>query len=153
MSRKNARECALKLVFEYIFTKERNKITFDELLSDKNLAKEDKLYIFKIYEGVTECYGELTEIIERNSNGLKAERIYRTDLALLLVAVYEMKYIDEIPLAVSINEAVDNAKIYSAEKSTIFINGVLSGVYKELTAPQNQTETAAENNRKEEPNG
>ena len=153
MSRKSARECALKLVFEYVFTKERNKITFDEILSDKSLTKEDKLYIYKVYEGVTSKYMELEKIIERNAKGIKAARIYKTDLALLLLAVYEMYYIDEIPLAVSINEAVDNAKIYSTEKSTVFINGVLAGVYKELTKKQMSENPTVVENYEEDKNG
>ena len=67
------------------------------------------------------------------SNGFNIDRIYKLDLAALLLATYEMKYMDDIPLSVSISEAVELVKTYSTEKSNSFVNGILSSVYKSLT--------------------
>jgi N utilization substance protein B len=66
------------------------------------------------------------------------ERIFRPDLAAMLIAIYEMKYMDDIPMSVSINEAIEIVKRYSTEKSGKYVNGILSSVYKELTRKEEQ---------------
>jgi transcription antitermination protein NusB len=135
MSRKIAREYAYKLIFEYIFTKETDDgISKDIIFLDQELSKIDSEYIESVVHGVKEHYDELLEIISRNAKNFKLERIFRADLAALLLAVYEMKYMPDIPMNVSIAEAVEIVKSYATEKSYQFVNGVLSGVYKELNA-------------------
>lgn len=135
MSRKIAREYAYKLIFEYIFTKEtEDGISKDIIFQDPELSKIDSEYIESVVHGVKEHYDELLEIISRNAKNFKLERIFRADLAALLLAVYEMKYMPDIPMNVSIAEAVEIVKSYATEKSYQFVNGVLSGVYKELNA-------------------
>ncbi len=135
MSRKIAREYAYKLIFEYIFTKEtEDGISKDIIFQDPELSKIDSEYIESVVHGVKEHYNELLEIISRNAKNFKLERIFRADLAALLLAVYEMKYMPDIPMNVSIAEAVEIVKSYATEKSYQFVNGVLSGVYKELNA-------------------
>jgi len=67
-------------------------------------------------------------IIQKAADGYKTERLYKVDLAIMLVAVAEIVYCDNIPQEVSINEAIELAKIYSTSKSPKYINGVLSGV-------------------------
>lgn len=135
MSRKIAREYAYKLIFEYIFTKEtEDGISKNIIFQDPELSKIDSEYIESVVHGVKEHYDELLEIISRNAKNFKLERIFRADLAALLLAVYEMKYMPDIPMNVSIAEAVEIVKSYATEKSYQFVNGVLSGVYKELNA-------------------
>ena len=135
MSRKIAREYAYKLIFEYIFTKETDDgISKDIVFKVPELSKIDSEYIESVVHGVKEHYDELLEIISRNAKNFKLERIFRADLAALLLAVYEMKYMPDIPMNVSIAEAVEIVKSYATEKSYQFVNGVLSGVYKELNA-------------------
>ena len=60
------------------------------------------------------------------------DRISKTDLAILRLAVYEILYRDDIPYKVSVNEAVELAKLFSDDSSPSFINGVLAGVINEL---------------------
>ena len=131
MSRKIAREYAYKLVFEYIETKDNKTPTLDEILKDPNMTAMDAEYIKKVYEGVQAHFDEISEIIARNATSFKG-RIFKADNAALMLAVCEMKYMDDIPLNVSISEAVELVKMYSAEKSYSYVNGVLAGVYKEL---------------------
>ncbi len=133
MSRKSAREYAYKLVFEYIFSKDANTPTKDQIFQDPNLTSSDADYITKVYQGVQEHYDELMELISKNAKNFKLERIFKPDLAALLLAICEMKYIDDIPMNVSISEAVELVKTYSTDKSYTFVNGVLAGVYKELS--------------------
>jgi len=125
MSRSFARECAFKLVFEYVFNKEKNINLFDEYLNeDKN--KQEVGYLSDVYNGIISHYDEFIEDIKKVSSSFKLDRIYKVDLAILLVALYEIKYIKSIPNKVSINEALNLAKTYSTEKSNAFINGILS---------------------------
>ena len=91
-------------------------------------------YINTVYRGVIKHFDELKEIVAKYARGFDIDRIYKLDLAALLLAIYEMKYMDDIPLGTSIAEAVELVKTYSTEKSYSFVNGILSSVYKELTA-------------------
>ena len=125
MSRSYARECAFKLVFEYLFTKEKNQTALDEFLQeDKNKAEVG--YISEVYNGVVEKFDALKEKLTEASHAFAIDRIFKVDLAILLVALYEMMFISSIPKNVSINEALELSKTYSTEKSGSFINGVLS---------------------------
>lgn len=135
VNRKEARVYAYILIFEYIFTKEtEDGISKDIIFQIQELSKIESEYIESVVHGVKEHYDELLEIISRNAKNFKLERIFRADLAALLLAVYEMKYMPDIPMNVSIAEAVEIVKSYATEKSYQFVNGVLSGVYKELNA-------------------
>ncbi len=132
MSRKAAREYAYKLVFEYITDKDAQTPTKDEIFKDPNLTKIDADYITSVYEGVQAHYDEILEIISNHAKNFRLDRIFKPDLAALMLAICEMKYLKDIPHNVSISEAVELVKLYSTEKSYQFVNGVLAGVYKEL---------------------
>ena len=132
MSRKVAREYAYKLVFEFLFSNTPNNRTY-QLFTCADLDDNDVSYVEKVYFGIIKEYSSLISIIENYSQGFSIDRIYKTDLSALLIAIYEMKNIDEIPLSVSINEAVVLVKKYSTEKSNSFVNGILSSVYKSIT--------------------
>ncbi|MDD4316162.1 MAG: transcription antitermination factor NusB [Clostridia bacterium] len=131
MSRKVARESVYKLVFEYLFSKKPNRRTFD-ILSSAELADVDKKYMLEAYGGIMEKYDTLIAEIEELSEGFSLERIFMPDLAALLLALYEMHYMPDIPHSVSIAEAVELVKRYSTDKSNQYVNGVLSSVYKKL---------------------
>jgi N utilization substance protein B len=89
-------------------------------------------YISTVYRGVISKYDELKDIVAEYARGFDVDRVYKLDLAALLLAIYEMKYMPDIPLGTSIAEAVELVKIYSTEKSYSFVNGILSSVYKSL---------------------
>ena len=133
MSRKTSRENLYKLVFEYLFNKDANSPSLDIMLSSPDLSTDDVEYITSSYKGVISNYNELLSLIGSCAHGYVIDRIYKPDLAALLVATYEMIYTD-IPKLVAISEAVELVKTYSVEKSYAFVNGVLSSVYKEITA-------------------
>ena len=136
MSRVTAREAAFKLVFEFLFSGEINKRTFGIFSAAENDETESE-YIREVYCGVIDNYDELVSIIGRFSEnggdkGFSVERIYKPDLAVLLVAGYEMKYMKSIPNNVSISEAVNLIKRFSTENSHRYVNGVLAAVNKYL---------------------
>ncbi len=131
--RKLSRDTAFKLIYEFLFSGKENPRTL-ALLTAGDLPMGEIDYIETVYRGVMSKYEELKDIISEYARGFEVDRIYKPDLAALLVAIYEMKYMPEIPLGTSIAEAVELVKTYSTEKSYSFVNGILSSVYKSLTA-------------------
>lgn len=148
MGRIVARETAFKLIYEYLFNKEAeisaffragdievkedegNLVVLDE---DKNISvtDEEKEYAILVFNAVVNNYDELVNIIDIHIKGFNINRVYKLDLAILLMAVAEIKILQkDIPLI--INESVDIAKKYSTDKSPAFVNGVLGGYVKSL---------------------
>lgn len=133
MSRKVAREVAFKVIFETSF-QEDEKISklMNELLENSEeeyeVNSEDDKYIQEITEGVKEKESELDEIIKTHLKGWTIERINKVDVAILRLAIYEILYRDDIPYKVSVNEAVELAKVFSEDASPAFINGVLAEI-------------------------
>ena len=132
-SRKRARDSAYKLVFEYLFLGRENPKTL-AIVTAVDMPGSEEEYIEKVYHGVIEHADELKTLISKYALNFKSDRIFLADMAAMLIAAYEMKYMDDIPLGVSISEAVELVKTYSTEKSYSYVNGILSSVYKELTA-------------------
>lgn len=132
MSRRNARLNAYQLIFGYLFSKEIDETALNTMVSTDDIQQADEDYIREVVSGVRDNYDDLMSLIADNSKNFKIERIYKPDLAALLLACYEMKYVDDIPLAVSINEVIEIVKVYSTDKSSKFVNGVLKGVYNAL---------------------
>ncbi len=135
MSRKTARENVYKLVFEYLFNKEKDSFSYITLKDNPNVLSEDLEFINALYLGVVEHFDDIVAKIEMNAKGFSLERIYKPDLAALVLAVYEMMFTDT-PKTVAISEAVDLVKAYSTEKSGSYVNGILASVYKELEGKQ-----------------
>ena len=133
IQRKQSRDSVFKLIYEYLFSQSANETTLMMMtVGEMPMAEID--YINTAYRGVIKHFDELKEIVAKYARGFDIDRIYKLDLAALLLAIYEMKYMDDIPLGTSIAEAVELVKTYSTEKSYSFVNGILSSVYKELTA-------------------
>ena len=126
--RKKAREAVYKLIFEYLFLKESETEQFVSVLESKDFSDTDKQYIREVLEGVTKNFDLLIKIIESTNSTFNVSRMFKSDLAVLLLAVYEIEFMRDIPPLVSINEAIELSKIYGTEKSPSFINGVLAAV-------------------------
>ena len=135
MSRKIARELAFKVIFSVDFQHENEDV--EKLIMNledetKEITQEDKGYINDIVQGVMAKKEELDEKIRKYLKGWTMDRISKTDLAILRLAIYEITYRDDIPYKVSVNEAVELAKTFSDSTSSSFIKGVLAGVVTEL---------------------
>jgi N utilization substance protein B len=126
MSRVKSREYAFRLVFEKFFHEPDIDLEFED--DEFVLVDEDKTFANELIGGVNSNYDEILEIIKNNTQGYELDRIYKVDLAILVLAVYELKYSTETPQNVVINEAVELSKKYSTDKSFSFINGVLAKV-------------------------
>lgn len=134
MSRKKARDYAYKLVFEWLFNKDKQEEspTMETVFADSEITVADKDYIKSVVSGVKEHCDELTDLISANSRNFSLDRIFKPDMAAILLAAYEMKFMPDIPPAVSISEILDIVKTYSMPDSYVFVNGVLAGIFKQI---------------------
>lgn len=137
MTRKEAREEAFRLLFETEF---RNGETPDEIyaLSTENREVAENEYIRRVYFGVREHLEEIDGIITNHSNGWKTSRITPVSRSAIRLAIFEMLYMDDIPSAVSLNEAIELVKKFDDAKVRAFVNGVLNGAKDEIEAKKNQ---------------
>lgn len=122
-----------ELAFCYIYSQELQhensksqvKLFLDSVEVENGRTRE---YVKEIAKGIKEKDEKITQMISQNLKaGWTIDRISTVDLALLKLAIYEIKYA-EIPFKVAINEAVNLAKKYGEEQSASFINGVLAKV-------------------------
>ena len=133
MSRAIAREVAMKLVYcNLVGGTDTPDAVLEKSEIHEPLDEEDKRYTQLVLDGVTTALAVIDEKISRYAVGWSIERIARVDLAILRVAIYEMLFMDDIPLGASINEAVELAKTFGGERSYAFINGILGTVADEL---------------------
>ncbi len=127
--RNDAREFALNVIFAQQFNTDCLEQLKKKLYKQFHLEKEeDLLFAENLVETVNTHYDELIVGIEDACHHYKENRINPTDKSILLIALAEIRYFDEIPPIVSVSEATGLAKKYSTEKSADFVNGVLSGV-------------------------
>ena len=129
LTRHEMREAALLILFQ----RKLNPETLDELLEDckESFEMEYNSQSVKLANGVEEHEDELNAIIESYSPSRKLDRISYINLAIMKVAVYEMKYCPSVPDKVAINEAIEFAKEYTDKADVRFINGVLNSYYKD----------------------
>lgn len=120
--RSEAREVAFKTIYSKFFNINEENLQ-ENLPSDNGLTT-------KIVDCYTENHKEINELISSSLKGYTIERVYKIDLAILVVAIIELNYIKENPTQVIINEAVELAKKFSTDKSPKFINGFLAGFVK-----------------------
>jgi transcription antitermination protein NusB len=132
MARKQAREAAMALVYEWAAGGTGGNDTVDTMMEDLSLSAEDKAYALEVFSGIKDHIDDIDENISRFSKGWRVERMPRVDLSILRVAVYELLHREDIPKSVAANEAVEMAKAYSGEKSAPFINGILGSLIREL---------------------
>lgn len=129
MTRKEAREQAFILLFQNSFKNEG----FEELIEteEENGAYVEDEYCTEVLKKAIDKAEEITALIEKYAKGWKIERISRVSVSALRLAICEMKYVDNIPQAVSINEAVELVKKYATQEDASFVNGILGSISRE----------------------
>ena len=133
MNRTAIREQTFKLIYSLEIQKQDNLEEAIELYMESNKItdKNAETYIKDAIFGIQKNKDEIINQIEKNlKSDWKIERISKVDLAILKLAIYELKYTD-IPFKVVINEAVELAKRYGEDSSKNFVNGILASIVKE----------------------
>ncbi|MED0984119.1 N utilization substance protein NusB [Bacillus paramycoides] len=126
MKRRTARERAMQALYQMDITGELEpKVAVENTLDE---GEETNEFLESLVVGFVENKEVIDEAIRQSLKKWKFERISIVDRSILRVAVYEMKYMEEIPHNVTINEAIEIAKAFGDEESRRFINGVLSNI-------------------------
>ena len=132
MQRKLARENAFILIFESVCKRDESaEEIFDKATTVRGLDADE--YVREVFFGSCEQVSLIEEKMEPHLKGWKKERISPVSMAILRLGFYEMMFIPDIPVRVSINEAVELAKKFDDEKSYSFVNGVLNSFSKTLS--------------------
>ena len=130
MSRREQREQIFKILFGVEFNSadelEEQIGLYMEDLGD--IRKKDADYMTGKVRSIVEHMDEIDGMINQASKNWKTTRMAKAELSILRLAAYEIKYEDDIPVSVSINEAVELAKLYGSDHGPAFVNGILSGM-------------------------
>ena len=127
MTRSEQREHIFKMLFQIEFNDEKDmQEHLRYYLETLEGAKEqDKAYIQQKYKAVNLHTEEIDAMLNEAAKGWKTARMGKVDLAILRLAAYELKWDEDVPEKVAINEAVELAKKFGGENSASFVNGVL----------------------------
>ena len=147
MTRANAKELAIHLIYGREFTGEEPQQVLDTRLNKEyypKLSGENQVYadrpsaaqqayINSVVSGVASRSDELNECIQKYSIGWDVSRISRLTRAVMQLAIFEIKYVEDVPTGVAISEAVRIAKMYDGNDTGSFVNGILGAFARDLT--------------------
>lgn len=132
MTRRQEREQAFIFIFEKNFRDDSIEDIIEDAINAGVYTESE--YSEECFKGVFENLADIDVLIEQNLMGWKIERISKVSLSILRLAIFEMKYMNEIPESVAINEAVEIAKKYTNADESGFINGVLGSISRNTNA-------------------
>lgn len=127
MGRSELREHIFKMIFGIEFSstesiEEQLALYLDQLV---DVSEKNQTYMLEKAKAVVASVEEIDSLINEHTTGWKTSRMNKVDLSILRLAVYEMKWDEDVPVKVAINEAVELAKRFSGDEGPAFINGVL----------------------------
>ncbi|WP_411335601.1 transcription antitermination factor NusB [Ruminococcus gauvreauii] len=133
MGRRELRENIFKLLFLSAFNQEDEmprqlELYFDNL---EDLQEKDQIYMEDKFRLIMGKLGEIDGLLNDKSSGWKTTRMSKVDLTILRLAVYEIRFDEDVPTGVAINEAVELAKRFGQDESASFVNGILGAVAQE----------------------
>lgn len=146
MTRANARELAIHLIYSRYFTGDEPKEVIDMRLDKDYYSKlsgenqvytqmpstAQKAYLNAVVSGVVSREQELDAIIQKFSIGWDVSRISRLARSVMQLAIFEIQYIEDVPVGVAISEAVRIAKLYDGDDTGAFVNGILGAFARSL---------------------
>ena len=148
MTRANARELAVHLIYSQGFTGEEPDVVvatrlekeYYKLLSEENEVYEERpsraqlAYIDNVVAGVANRQEMLNEEIQKYSVGWDVSRISRLARSVMQLAIFEILYVEDVPTGVAISEAVRIAKLYDGDDTGAFVNGILGAFARDITS-------------------
>ena len=143
MNRSQIREQIFKLLFRVEFNSQEDmpeqvKLFMESPILDKDednckeisISDNEQQYIINKYDDIVSHMSEIDGIINDNAKGWSTDRLGKVELTILRLAVYEIKYDNDIPVSVAIDQAVELSKRFGRDESYSFINGILASVAK-----------------------
>ena len=158
MTRANARELAVHLIYGREFTEEDPEQVIATRLEKEYYAKlalENQVYnerptgtqmayIDAVVAGVANRVDDLNETIQKHSIGWDVSRISRLTRSVIQLAIYEILYVEDVPTGVAISEAVRLAKKYDGDDTGSFVNGILGAYARSLNTPKEDSAEVTE---------
>ena len=136
--RRTSRENAFKLIFEKFVSGGTGEISYAVLV--RSMTEDERDYFDVLVREIEIKKDFLTGVIGRYAHGYEIDRVYKIDLSILLISVYEILFGDDVPVKVAINEALEMSKKYSTDNSPTFINGILASVVRNKEELKNEYE-------------
>lgn len=132
MGRRELREHIFKLLFRIDFHDQEEMPEQLQLYLEhlEPIKDKDQEYIDKKFHNILVNLEKIDEVINQVAQGWSTGRMGKVDLAITRLAVYEIQLDDDVPTGVAINEAVELAKTFGGDESSVFINGVLAKLAK-----------------------
>lgn len=143
MNRSQIREQIFKLLFRVEFNKVDDMPEQVELFMESpttykdedeikeiTFSEQEEEYILNKYNDIMSNISEIDTIIDSNAKGWTKDRLGKVELTILRLAIYEIKFDDDIPVSVAIDQAVELSKRFGRDESYAFINGILASVAK-----------------------
>ncbi|NLW40211.1 MAG: transcription antitermination factor NusB [Tissierellia bacterium] len=127
MGRRYARESTMKLLYQMEINSDFSANIINSFFENNSFTSNEREYIEDAVHTIVENIDIIDKHIEENLEGWELHRLAKIDLCILRIAIYEIIYREDIPIEVSINEAIEIGKTYSTYESSKFINGVLGG--------------------------
>ena len=130
MTRREIREHLFRMLFRKEFhepteLEEQVLLYFDSL---ESITPEQQEYLNMRFDSINEKLGEIDTILANASSGWKLNRMGKVDLNIMRLATYEMRFDEDVPVKVAINEAIELAKKYGGDSSASFENGILAKI-------------------------
>jgi N utilization substance protein B len=141
--RRVARETVLKALYAYHITNDGTEKILQDSTRWGNLDPETTDYVRKLFTTTVENRDWTEKLIKKYLENWDYGRIALLDRLILMMAISEIYFMDEIPPKVSISEAIEIAKVYSTEDSSGFVNGILDAIYKHKLAENHATKVKA----------
>ena len=152
MTRANARELAVHLIYGREFTGEEpeavvetrlNKEYYEKLAEENDVysdrpSRAQLRYIDNVVAGVANRQDELNAEIQKYSIGWDISRISKLTRCVLQLAIYEILYVEDVPTGVAVSEAVRLAKKYDGDDTGSFVNGILGSFARSMAAPASE---------------
>ncbi|EGY76457.1 MAG: transcription antitermination factor NusB [Peptoniphilus sp.] len=132
MSRKKARIGQMQLLYQMDLTNKFDIKEVELFLDNFSFSDDEIEYINVAIPQLIDNIEEIDSVIEKNLEKWSFKRLAKVDRAILRIAVFEMLYREDIPEEVSINEAIEIAKVYGSLESQKFINGILGSIYRSI---------------------
>ena len=130
--RRIAREAVLQALYAYEITKEKRDKVLKDIINRESYDNDMKNFITSLFNFSIDNKEWCEEQIKTRLNNWEFDRVALLDRLLLILAISEIYFIDDVPPKVSISEAIEIAKQYSTEESAGFVNGVLDNIYKAM---------------------
>lgn len=130
--RRKSREIALQMLFSIDLGQLDCKVLRRDFLEDLDEKPEIKSFAFELAEGTVSNLKKIDEVINNRLKNWEFERLANVDKNILRFAAYELLFRPDIPVAVTINEAIEIAKSYSGKEAGKFINGILDNIKNDI---------------------